>query len=189
MKVIPFLVIVALVFGVCYLVDKLFTGVFRSKAQHKSGNSVRLNKKTGAFGLIMILAGTAAIFSGTAGNIALLIGGCVLAAIGVALVVYYLSFGVFYDEEQFVLATFGKGSKTYYYKDIQAQQLYTSYGNTLIELHLSDGRAFQLQSGMEGVYPFMDEAFCAWLRQTGTNREDCSFYDPENSCWFPELEK
>lgn len=189
MKLIPLLVMIALVFGICFLVDKLFSAVFRNKAQHRSGKSVRLNKKNGAFGLIMILAGTAAVFSGIAGSLALLIGGCVLAVVGAALVIYYLTFGVFYDDDQFVLTTFGKRSKTYYYKDIQAQQLYTSYGNTLIELHLSDGRVFQLQSGMEGVYPFMDKAFGAWLRQTGTDREDCSFYDPENSCWFPELEK
>lgn len=189
MKLVPILVVVAVVFGICFLVDKLFTRIFRNTAQHKSGKAVRLNKKTGAFGLIMILAGVAAVFSGFSSNLVLVIGGCFLAVLGVCLVVYYLSFGVFYDEEQFVLTTFGKRSKTYFYKDIQAQQLYTSYGNTLIELHLSDGRAFQLQSGMEGVYSFMDKAFCAWLRQTGTNREDCTFYDPDNSCWFPELEK
>lgn len=189
MKIGPFLIIVAITFGVCYLVDKLFLALFRNKAQHKSGKSVRLNKKYGSIGLVLILAGTAAIFFDVGENVALLLAGGFLAVLGVTLVVYYLSFGIFYDEEQFVLTTFGKRSKTYYYKDIQTQQLYTSYGNTLIELHLADGRVFQLQSGMEGVYPFMDHAFFAWLRQTGTNREDCSFYNPENSCWFPELEK
>ncbi len=189
MEFIPIIVIIALVFGVCFLVDKLFTAVFRNKKQHKSGKSVRLNKKFGAIGLILILAGAAAVFSGMEENIALLIAGLVLVLLGAALVVYYLTFGVYYDDEQFVLTTFGSRSKTYDYKDIQAQQLYTSYGNTLIELHLADGRVFQLQSGMEGVYPFLDKAFCAWLRQTGTRREDCTFYDPDNSCWFPAWEK
>ena len=189
MEIVAILIIIGVVFCICFLVDKLFTKLFRNKEQHKSGKAVRLNKKNGAFGLIMILAGTAAIFSGVADSIALLLGGVILVLVGIALVVYYLSFGVFYDEEQFVLTTFGKRSQTYYYKDILAQQLYTSYGNTLIELHLSDGRCFQLQSGMDGVYPFLDKAFCAWLRQTGRKREDCTFYDPDNSCWFPGLEK
>ena len=58
----------------------------------------------------------------------------------------------------------------------------------LIELYLSDGRAVQVQGTMEGAYAFMDHAFSAWLKQTGRTREDCPFYDPQNSCWFPPVE-
>ena len=25
----------------------------------------------------------------------------------------------------------------------------------------------------------------AWLAQTGKKKEDCPYYDPDNSCWFP----
>ena len=53
---------------------------------------------------------------------------------------------------------------------------------------MTDGRTVQLQSAMDGVYPFMDKAFTMWLRQTGRRQEDCSFYDPQNSCWFPPVE-
>lgn len=188
MKFIPLLLIIGVVFLLCFLVDKLFSKMFRGKAQHKSGMSVRLNKRSGSFGLIAFVLGAAAIFSGISQTWILIPAGALLVLVGVALMVYYLTFGVFYDDEQFILATFGKRSKTYYYKDIQYQQLYTSYGNTVIELHLSDGRCFQLQSGMMGVYPFLDKAFYAWLRQTGNVLEECDFYDPDNSCWFPKME-
>ena len=175
-------------FGICYLVDKGFTKLFRSQAQHHSGLAVRLNKKYGSVGLIVAVLGLGAVFAGLTQGWVLSIGGGLLVLVGVGLVTYYMTFGVFYDKETFVLTTFGKRSTTYAYKDIKAQQLYNSYGNVLIELHMMDGRSVQLQAGMTGVYDFLDHAFFAWLRQTGRKLEDCGFYDPHNSCWFPPVE-
>ena len=54
MQLFPILVIAAIVFGLCYLVDKTFTRAFRSKAQHMSGRAVRLTKRYGVFGVIFI---------------------------------------------------------------------------------------------------------------------------------------
>ena len=103
--------------------------------------------------------------------------------------VYYMTFGVFYDDNGFLLTTFGKRSHSYRYADIQAQQLYNSYGNIIVELHMADGRTVQLQAGMTGMYPFLDKAFAAWCAQKGLQAEDCEFYDPQNSCWFPPVEE
>lgn len=188
MELISVLLIAAVTFGVCFLVDKGFTKAFRGKPQHRSGLSVRLNKRYGAVGLIVAFLGIAAVVTGP-GTSWLLFGcGWVLIALGAALVVYYMTFGIFYDEDSFILTTFGKKSVIYQYGDIQSQQLYNSYGNVLIELHMRDGRAVQLQAGMEGVYPFLDKAFLGWLRQNGKRQEDCPFHDPSNSCWFPPME-
>lgn len=183
------LLIAAAVFGVCFLVDKLFTKRFRGTDQHKSGQSVRLSKRYGSIGLILAVLGVAAVFAALPSNWLLFAGGCLLVVTGVCLVVYYMTFGVYYDEEGFVLTTFGKRSKIYAYRDICSQQLYNSYNNILIELHLSDSRTVQLQATMEGVYPFMDKAFFGWLRQKGLTLEECPFYDPQNSCWFPSEEE
>ena len=46
------------------------------------------------------------------------------------------------------VTTFGKKSVIYRYEEICTQQLYNSYGNIVIELHMRDGRAVQLQAGM-----------------------------------------
>ena len=189
MEIIPLLVIVAAVFGICYLVDKGFTKVFRNQQQHKSGTAIRLSRRYGSIGLILFVFGIAVIFSGlTQGWVMCVIGG-IIAAVGVVPVVYYMTFGVFYDDEGFVLTTFGKKSTLYRYADVKAQQLYNSYGNIIIELYMTDGRSVQLQTAMEGVYTFMDKAFAAWLRQTGKNQNDCDFYDPDNCCWFPKTEE
>lgn len=175
-------------FGLCFLVDKGFTKVFRGKPQHSTGQAVRLSKRYGTIGIILVVLGIAAILSGLSNTWVLVAGGIVLILLGAALVVYYMTFGVFYDDESFILTTFGRKSVTYRFSQIKAQQLYAAYGNLLIELHLTDGRSVQLQAGMEGVYPFLDKAFAAWLRQTGRREEDCPFHDPQNSCWFPKVE-
>ena len=189
MDYIILLVIAAVAFGVLYLIDKSFTKLFRGKAQHKSGLSVRLSKRYGSFGLVITVLGIAAVFTGLDGSWLLLGGGILLGLIGIGLIVYYMTFGVFYDQDSFILMTFGKKDRTYRFADIQTQQLFNSYGNIVIDLHLSDGATVQLHTNMEGVYPFMDTAFSGWLRQTGCTKENCPFYDPHNSCWFPTTEE
>ena len=188
MEYLLILVVIAAAFGLFYLIDKGFNKLFRSKAQHKSGKSVRLNKRYCAFGLILFALGVAAIFAGLPANLTLLVGGAVVTLVGIGLIVYYMTFGIFYDEDSFILMTFGKKEKTYQFKDICTQQLFNSSGNIIIELNLADGRSVHVHGNMEGTYPFLDTAFFGWLRQTGRNKEDCPFYDPENSCWFPKAE-
>ena len=189
MEIVAILIVAALTFGLCFLADKGFTKVFRGKTQHFTGLTVRLNKKYGAFGLILVVLGISAVFVGLSEGWVMIAGGGVVIALGVGLIVYYMTFGVFYDQESFILTTFGKKSTTYKFQDIRCQQLYNSYGQTVIELHMKDGRAFQLQSGMTGVYPFMDTAFAGWCAQKGINRAECEFHDPDNSCWFPRVEE
>ena len=188
MELLAVLLIAGAVFGVCFFVDKGFTKLFRSQSQHHSGTAVRLNKRYGSIGLILVVFGVFAVIMGIPGNWLFMICGALVLALGVGLVVYYMTFGVFYDKESFVLTTFGKKSTTYQYAHIQGQQLYvTTGGGVVIEIFMTDGRTFQLQSAMTGVYDFMDIAFAAWLRQTGKRQEDCDFYDPKNSCWFPKV--
>ena len=185
----PVIIVVAVTFALCFAIDKGFTKLFRGKEQHKSGLSVRLNKKYGVVGIVMGVLGIAAVFAGIREQSLILnVGGGIVIVMGVCLMVYYMTFGIFYDADSFILTTFGKKSTTYRYADIKCQQLYNAYGSILIELQMRDGRAVQLQAAMEGVYPFLDKAFAAWLRQTGRTRESCTFHDPDNSCWFPPVE-
>ena len=181
--------VMAVVFGICYLVDKGFTKLFRGTVQHQSGKSVRLSKRYGSIGAIMFSLGMAAVFMGINDKEwALMGGGCVLVLGGIALVVAYMSFGIYYDEDSFIFSKFGKPNVTCYFKNIHSQQLYLASGNVVVELHMADGTHFQVHTGMIGMYQFMDHAFRAWLQQTGRSQEDCTWYDPDNSCWFPPFE-
>ena len=190
MELVLVLVIVALTFGVCYGCDKGFEKLFRSQAQHYSGLSVRMNKRYAAFGAILIAIGAAAILAGLNTGWLLSAGGVIVIAMGIALVVYYATFGIFYDSDSFILTTFGKKSTTYRFADIKGQRLYVVQGgNVLVELHMADGRSVSLQSAMVGVYPFLDHAFFAWCSQTGRDPNGCDFPDPANHLWFPTVEE
>lgn len=190
MQIIAILFIVALTFGICYLLDKGFQKTFRSKAQHKTGLTVRLNKRYAVFGLLLVTLGTAGIFAGTDDAGLLLAGGILILLVGIGLIIYYMTFGVFYDEDTFLLTTFGSKTQAYRFQEIKTQQLYVIQGGSiLIELHLTDGRSVSLQSSMEGAYPFLDHAFHAWCRQTGRDPESCTFHDPAKSLWFPTEEE
>ena len=190
MNMITILLVAAATFGICWLFDKGYTNTFRNKIQHRTGLAVRLSKRYAVFGLLLTVLGIAAIFTGLNSEKVLLYGGIFVLLMGVGLVVYYLTFGVFYDDNTFLLTTFGKKSVTYRFADISSQQLYVVQGgNVIVELHLADGNAVGIQSVMEGAYPFLDHAFVAWCRQTGRKAEDCPFHDPANHLWFPNVEE
>ena len=179
------------VIGTCFLIDFLFKKLFRSQAQHMSGLAVRLHKRYGSFGIIMVVLGAAAIFASINGQMAkwlFLAGGILITLVGIGLIVYYISTGIFYDEDTFLYTSFGKKKRVYAYRDIQKQQLYNNAGYLLIELHMVDGTSVQVQSTMTGAIDFMDHAFAAWLRQTGKEESDCPYYDRSHSVWFPLVE-
>ena len=183
------LLVAAAVFGVCYLVDKGFAKLFRSKAQHHSGMAVRANKRYGVFGVILTVLGIMAVITGLTDGVVLLWGGALVLVVGICLAIYYLSFGIFYDGETFLYSRFGKKDVVYYYKNIVGQKLYTIQGgSTMVELHMKDGTAVSLLSTMDGVFPFLDTAFAAWCLQTGRDPQSCDFHDPSQSLWFPTVE-
>ena len=186
MSILAVLLVAAATFGICFLLDKGFTKIFRSQAEHHSGLAVRLNKRYAVFGLLLTVVGIMAVMTGTTEGPVLLWGGVIVLLMGLGLVVYYLSFGIFYDDDSFVFTTFGKKNISYRYSDILQQRLYVVQGgNVIVELHMQDKRAVTVQTHLQGAYPFLDHAFAAWCRQTGRNPEDCDFHDPSNSIWFP----
>lgn len=188
MKLIPMIVVAALTFGICFLVDRSFKRIFRSRVEHVSGLSVRLNKRYATIGIILVVLGICALFAGFRGYRILIFGGIAVILMGVALIVYYMTFSIFYNEDSFLLNTFGRRGVSYRYNQIQGQLLYNAGGNILVELHMKDGRAVTLQSTMVGAFPFLDHAFENWCRQTGRSPESCDFHDPDHSLWFPMME-
>ena len=188
-QLIPIALVAAVIFGICYLVDKTFSKLFRSKAQHRSGMAVRASKRYGLFGVVLTILGILAICVGVTDGPVLLWGGVIVLLMGIALAVYYLSFGIFYDGESMLLQSFGKKDVTHYYRDIVGQKLYLIQGgNIVVELHMADGTAVSVQSAFEGVYPFLDTAFAGWCLQTGRDPLNCDFHDPSQSLWFPTVE-
>lgn len=190
MQLLLTLLIAAAIFGICFLVDKGFTKAFRSKAQHRSGLAVRLDKRYGVFGVVLTVLGILAVCVGVTDGPVLLVGGLIVLAMGLALAVYYLSFGIFYDGESFLQSRFGKPDIVRTYEEIVGQKLYLIQGGKiLVELHFRDGGTLSLQSTMDGIYPFLDTAFAGWCLQTNRDPQSCDFHDPSQSLWFPTMEE
>lgn len=190
MEILFILLFAAAMFGLCFFADFLFKKLFRSKKQHISGRSVRLSKRYGSFGALMVTLGVAGIFAWLNGGEWILgAGGGLVLIVGVGLIVYYLTFGIYYDDDSFLYHTFGKRGITYEYGDILGQKLYTASGNIVVELHMKDGNTVAIQATMEGPFAFLDEAFAGWCRQTEHDPDNCEFHDPANSLWFPTMEE
>ena len=184
-----YIVVAAVVFGLCYLLDKGFQKTFRSKEQHRSGLAVRLNKMYSIMGLGLSVLGVCAIVNTSPQNPVLFYGGIFVLLMGLGLCVYHLSFGIFYDDDSFIYTSFGKKEISYRFSQIRSQKLYVITGGSLVvELHMQDGKAVSIQTTMNGAYPFLDAAFAAWCRQKGIAPESCTFHDPENHLWFPQEE-
>ena len=163
---------------------------FRGKAQHRSGMAVRANKRFGVFGVVLTVLGVMASCIGIGDGPVLIVGGLIVFAMGIFLAVYYLSFGIFYDGESFLMSRFGKKDAEHRYGEIVGQKLYVVQGGSVVaELYLKDGSTVSLQSTMDGVYPFLDTAFAGWCLQTGRDPESCDFHDPSKSLWFPPVEE
>ena len=186
-----YLLVIAATFGAMFLIDKGLTKLFRSRDQHHSGTAVRLKKHYGILSLAMIILGVLGILTFFFdGNVILLLGGVLVAPGGAALGIYYLTHGIFYDDDSFLYVTFGNNAREYRYADIQGQKLYEIQGGTLlVELHMGDGRAVSVQFSMEGAPSFLDKAAHARMRQLGLNSHECSWFDESQGRWFPPVEE
>lgn len=183
-------IIAAITFAVMFVLDKLFTKIFRGKKQHRSGLSVKLPKRYAITGLLLGLLGVLVLLQlFKQFDTLMLVVGIFLLLMAAGFEAYYLGFGIYYDDESFIYSTFGKPSVTYRYADIDAQQLYvTTGGGILVDLYMRDGGSVGLQSTMQGVYPFLDKACHARFRQLGIDSAQCEWFNESESCWFPPKE-
>ena len=181
--------LMAAVFGICFLVDKGFTKLFRSRPQHMSGRSVRPSKRYGSIGLIVGLLGIGGVIGGIVdGSTALTVCGVLLILTGVGLVAYYISTGIFYDDESFLSASLGKKERTYRYREILHQKLYVVQGGQyIVELHMADGTAVMVQTQMEGYREFLNHAARQWRKNQGEDIQE-KYLDPDQFIWFPSEE-
>lgn len=190
MQIFSVLFVAALVFAICRGVDIAFQKLFRGKAEHLSGFAVRVSKRYGLFGVILTSVGIAAPFTSDSQGKIMLYGGIAVALMGLAMVVYYLSSGIFYNEDTFRISAFGKKDLVYRYNQIASQRLYVLTGGSLIvELSMTDGSTVSVATTMDGAEAFLDAAFAHWCRQRGVNPAACTFHDKEKSWWFPHEEE
>ena len=186
-----YLVVIAATFGVMFLLDKGLTKLFRSRDQHRSGTAVRLKKHFGILSLSLMALGVLGIGTYfTDRSLALLVCSVLILPGGALLGIYYLTHGIFYDDDSFLYVSFGNKGREYRYGDIVGQKLYEIQGGSLlVELHMTDGSTVSVQGNMEGAPTFLDKAAHARMRQLGLNSHECAWFDESEGRWFPPVEE
>lgn len=185
-----YILVAALTFGALFLIDKGFAKVFRSKAQHQSGHSVRLKKSYGIAAVLLGIVAVLCLIQFVAAKMPMmLVCGVLIGALSIGIGGYYLTHGIFYDGESFLYTNFGRNGTAYRYADITGQKLYRLQGGSLlVELYMADGRTVSVQTAMPGAYDFLDKAAHARFRQLGQNSAEYDWFNEDNSCWFPPME-
>ena len=186
-----YILVIALTFGAMFAIDKGLTRLFRSRDQHRSGTAVRLKKHYGILSVALMILGVLGVMAYFSdGSLTLLLGGLLVIPGGAVLGIYYLTHGIFYDDESFLYTSFGNRSVSYRYGDIKAQKLYEIQGGSLlVELHMTDGKTVSVQTTMEGASSFLDKAAHARMRQLGLNSHECAWFDERQGQWFPPVEE
>jgi hypothetical protein len=111
--------------------------------------------------------------------------GCwIVLVMGVYLLVNFFWAGIFYDEDGFTYRPFPKKAKRYRYDQITGQRTFISKSGWNSNLY-ANGEEIQLYAAMQGVSDFLNHAFFAWCRQTGTD-PDTVENDPHNLIFFPD---
>lgn len=182
MKYFFLLLFAALVFGLCFLVDKL-TGRLRKKAGLSPVVRLPLRYPVAA-ALLTLTAVGAGIYavvkhSGLFGGVA-----AVLLALAVYFLYCYGQMGIDYDEERFTFRK-GKVSQKFAFGDIDGQRVAVSRRSFCLVLCLGKDEVV-IYGNMQGVQPFLNTAYQGWCRAKGLDPEAQDWHNPADFRWFPD---
>ncbi len=172
----------ALVFGLCFLVDRLIS---RSRGLQTGARTVRQPRRAVVIGVILLIMGiSAALFVPGPLGVG---GGIVAALLGAVLLMSFFSFSITYDDEGFTCRTL-RSSKRYQYNQIRGEQALATRGGITVMLFVGDD-GVELSEAMQGVREFLSHAYCARCRQKGVDPETCPPPAPEALVWFEAPEE
>lgn len=188
MKIAALLILCALVFLVCWLVDLGLRKLFPKTELEKGKNVVRPSRKNAIFGVVLTFAAAAvALFRLTEEPDVLLTVGCAVAFVmGVILLVTYFSFAIYYDDEKFLLVERRK-KREFRYDEIRGQRTLMTRGGYNSILFAGDAE-INLYSSMQNVNVFLGKAFFRWCDAKGIDPDGIE-NNPRMMTWFPDPEK
>ncbi len=181
MKYIAYFTVIALTFGMCFLVDTLCK---RLRGKRRGPNRVRPQKRTAAFGIILAFLGLS-FAVGVRGHWLVVVGSALLLLLGGMLITVYFATGLTYDQAGFTYKTPFHRAKAYRYEDITGQNTLLTRAGVQVLLRVA-GDEVQLYEAMEGLNDFFSTAYEGWLKARGLTREQCPPPNPAYYVWFPE---
>lgn len=185
MNLLGIAIVCALVFLICFAVDRLIQKLFPKTELEKGKNVVRPARRSAVFGIILTFASVAlAVFRlGKSTDTLLLIGCAVAFVLGVILLVTYFSFAIYYDQEKFLYCSHGK-KQEFRYAQIRGQRTLMTRGGYNSILFVGDAE-INLYSSMQNVNVFLGKAFYRWCEQKGIDPGNVE-NNPRMMAWFPD---
>ena len=172
----------ALVFGICYLVDVIAKRLKRQDDR----KAVRLPRRTAIFGVLLTFFGVTAeltLFEELSWYLHAGLG--VVFLLGVFLLLLHGCFSIRYDETGFTYRALGQKKAEYLYADILGQRSYLTRGGVNTLLLLTTGQV-QLYSAMQGADDFLRFAFYRWCEQKQID-PDTVENNPQYLTYFPDV--
>lgn len=174
---------IALVFGLCWVADKLLSRLAK-KAKNRS--SVRLPLYHAVVIGLAFAAGLAAgIYTFSGGGVLYGVGAATFLGAGIFSLINYRGTEITYDDESFLFRKNGESTRIYF-RDIRGQRCDTTKRVKYVALFSESGNVV-LQSNMQGYEPFLQTAFLSWCKAHGLDPEKQDWHDPSCSHWLPDL--
>ena len=134
------LIVCAVVFLVCFLIDSLLKLLFPKSRLEKSKQVVRPPRRSAVIGVILTFAGAAMLVKllPEKGDLLFILGSIVAVIFGVILLCTYFSFVIYYDDEGFLYKAWGHGKQEFRYSQIRGQRSLLTRGGVNTILFVGD---------------------------------------------------
>ena len=186
MKYVLLLGFCAVIFLICFLIDKLIQKLFPKHELEKSRTVVRPPRKSAVFGvLLLVFPLMALLFWMPEEGDTLLTICCVGAMImGAFLLFTYFSVSIYYGDDSFLYKTLRGGKKEYCYAQIRGQRSLMTRGGINTILFVGEDE-INLYSSMQNLNPFLKHAFFRWCAAKGIDSDSVK-NNPRMFTWFPD---
>lgn len=180
------LIVCAVVFLVCFLIDTLLKLIFPKSRLEKSKQVVRPPRRSAVIGVILTFAGAAMLVKllPEKSDVLFLIGSIVAVIFGVILLCTYFSIAIYYDDEGFLYKAWGHGKKEFRYSQIRGQRSLLTRGGVNTILFVGD-EEINLYSAMQNLNAFLSKAFFKWCAAKGIDPDSVE-NNPRMATYFPD---
>ena len=183
----PIIIICAVVFLLCFLVDTLLKALRPKSGLGKGVKFVRMPRRSFLFGMILLLFPVVAILFWLPKDEKLLRVGCgVIFAMGILLLYYFFSFSIRYDDTAFEYRDLRHKRTRFTYDQIRGQRSVTTRSGVQTVLFVADD-SLMLSEAMQGVNEFLSTAFFKWCGITGIDPDSIE-HNPHMLTYVPDPE-
>ena len=183
----PIVIICAVVFLLCFLIDRLVKALRPKSGLGKGVKFVRMPRRSFIFGIILLLFPVAAVLFWLPKDETLLRVGCgVIFAMGILLLYYFFSFSIRYDGQSFEYRDLRHKRTSFTYGQIRGQRSVTTRSGVQTVLFVGDD-SLMLSEAMQGVNEFLSTAFFKWCDLKGIDPDSIE-NNPHMLTYFPDPE-